>query len=338
MHKNFKIFLVSCIAFVLLSVGLKAQQAVQLTQNIFNTYYLNPGYAGHLNGIDVTATFRDQWAGFGKIKLDKDPDDPYFEYNNQMADSAKSLSPRYVMLSASMPIRFLHGGVGIIFSSDQIGLFNNNTVHLGYAFQYGFTNGSKLGVGLQLKLDNIVLRVNELIWGVEGDPIYSQMLSEGNDLMVDLNAGVFFRKPNSIFFGVSAFNLFESHGNKTLYKFKRSFNAFTGYEFAFPASPDIKIIPSALVKTDLVTFQVDVNTMISYKNKLFAGVNYRLNDAIGIMVGLAYYDFRLTYAYDIGISKMNLGGSMGSHEVVFNYFFNLDKDNSKITQRNTRYL
>ena len=65
MHKNFKIFLVSCIAFVLLSVGLKAQQAVQLTQNIFNTYYLNPGYAGHLNGIDVTATFGDQWAGFG---------------------------------------------------------------------------------------------------------------------------------------------------------------------------------------------------------------------------------------------------------------------------------
>ena len=316
--------------FLCIATGLQAQQQVELTQNLFNILSYNPGYAGHRNAISATGTFRRQWVGFGSTKEVVNSDGT--------TEKATTASPMTVIGSVDAFIRPLHGGVGLSVTNDQIGLFNNTLVNLGYAYQINFAGGGRMGIGAQVQFENIVLDQSGLIWGDEGDPIAGQMANEGNDFMVDCNFGIYYSKPNSFFGGISAYNLVATQGKSTLYKNVRSFNVHGGYEIRFPANPTFKLVPSVLVKTDLASFQVDAGVLAYFKNMFWLGANYRINDGLGIIAGMMWKDFLLGYSYDITMSKMALGGSWGSHEVVLSYSFKFERDKGKITQKNTRYL
>ncbi|MDL2227767.1 type IX secretion system membrane protein PorP/SprF [Bacteroidales bacterium OttesenSCG-928-K03] len=329
MVKNNKCLIV-IIAFLCFWVNtINAQQQKQLTQNTFNILSYNPAFAGHVEAINVSATLRSQWTGFGKI-TEKD--------ETTGATTSTSASPTLYMLNGDMYIRAIRGGIGLTISNDQIGLYNNINVNLGYAYQHEFAGGGKLGIGAQVKFDNIVLDTGGLVLGEEGDPLIGQMTSTGNDFIVDCNFGIYYSKPNSFFGGISAINLIESQGYNTLFKEKRSFNVHGGYTFRFPASPKFKITPSALIKTDFATFQVDINAIMTMENKFWFGVNYRISDGLGLIAGLMWKDFRLGYSYDIPMSKLALGNNWGSHEVVFSYSFKFEREKGRLTQKNTRYL
>ncbi|MCK9302225.1 MAG: type IX secretion system membrane protein PorP/SprF [Bacteroidales bacterium] len=325
MKKYIVVFSILCALFI----DANAQQQIQLTQNIFNILSYNPGYAGSQNSINAIGTFRNQWTGFGRTETVGE---------DGSTTKSKALSPRLYMISLDAPVRALRGGLGLTITSDKIGAFENIAVNLGYAYQRELANGGNLGIGAQVRFDNVVLNAGDLIWGDEGDPIESEMLSSGNDFIVDCNFGVFYSKPNSFFGGVSAYNLVGTQGKNTLYKEKRSFNVHGGYQYRIPSNPKIKIIPSALIKTDLSSFQVDLNALLMYKDKFWGGLNYRINDGLGILLGLVWKDFMLGYSYDITMSSMALGGSWGSHEVVLSYSFKFEREKGRTTQRNTRYL
>ncbi|MDR2084806.1 MAG: PorP/SprF family type IX secretion system membrane protein [Bacteroidales bacterium] len=329
MVKINKYFLVTIVFLCAFSGFVRAQQQRQLTQNTFNTLSYNPAYAGHRDAINFTGTFRSQWTGFGKET----------EYDEGgIKTGTTSASPMMYMISADMPIKAIAGGIGLNICGDYIGLFKNISVELGYAFQHTFSNGGKLGIGAQVKFDNIVLDTGGLNWGEPGDPLGGEMTSSGNDFMVDCNFGVYYSKPNSIFWGVSVYNIVQSQGYNTLYKEKRSFNVHGGYTFRFPANPKIKIIPSVLLKTDISSFQIDLNAIMSIQDKFWFGANYRLNDGLGVIVGITWKDFQVGYSYDIPMSRLALGGNWGSHEVVFAYSFKFEREKGRLTQKNTRYL
>ena len=92
------------------------------------------------------------------------------------------------------------------------------------------------------------------------------------------------------------------------------------------------------MKTDLSGVQVDFNGLVKYRDKFWGGVNYRFGDGLGLLFGLWWKDFKLGYSYDISTSKVSIGGSMGSHEVMLGYCFKFEFDRGLRTLRNTRYL
>lgn len=317
------------------------QQQMQLTQNYFNVMAYNPGYMGHRDAVNITGTFRNQWSGLRIPNMPTGGTDGTTGTtgtngdNTSVEDEYTSISPNAYMISGDLPIRALRGGIGLNIVSDNIGAFKNVTVNLGYAYQKVLANGGKLGIGAQLKLDNIVLDVGALVPPVD-DPLISQM--EENDFMADANFGVFYSKPNSFFGGFSVYNICETKGKSTMFQEQRSFNLHGGYQFHFLSYPTIKFTPSALIKTDLASFQVDLNAMVTVKDVYWGGLNYRLNDGLGLIFGLAWKDFFASFSYDIPMSKLIRGGNFGSFEFIVGYSFKFHSNKGKKTQKNTRYL
>ena len=347
MVKNKKYFLVVMMVLCMCARVANAQQQMQLTQYTFNTLSYNPGYAGHRYGINLTGTFRNQWTGFGKTVTEDDPNSsttggngsgllPNGQGTSTNSSTKTTAAPMMYMVSADMPIRVLKGGIGLNICGENIGLNKNIFVDLGYAYQHDFAGGGKLGIGAQVRFANLVLSIQDFIPGTEGDWLLQQM--EENDFLVDCNFGVYYSKPNSFFWGISALNLIETQGRSTMIKGVRSYNAYGGYDLRFPANPKIKLTPSILVKTDLATFQIDASAILSIQDRYWFGANYRINEGLGIILGLSFLDFQLGYSYDIPMSSLTIGGSWGSHEVVLRYSFKLEREKGKITQKNTRYL
>jgi type IX secretion system PorP/SprF family membrane protein len=106
-----------------------AQQEAQFSQYMFNTMGINPGYAGSNGAICLNTFFRQQWAGF------KDPD-------------GSSTSPQTIMFTIDAPIKFLHGGLGAVISSDKAGFEKNTNFRLAYAYRINLGSGF-LGIGVE---------------------------------------------------------------------------------------------------------------------------------------------------------------------------------------------
>jgi hypothetical protein len=82
--------------------------------------------------------------------------------------------------------------------------------------------------------------------------------------------------------------------------------------------------PAIMVKSDLVTTQLDLNVAAMYNNQLWGGVTYRVNDAFAVMAGYQLTkDLRATYSYDITTSSLS-NSSSGSHEIMMSYCFTIE--------------
>jgi len=314
------------ITFFFLLIGsftLQAQQLPQYTQYMFTKLALNPGYAGAGNGICVTGLVRQQWVGFKESSTDGEGN-----------SSSTSVAPETYMVSVHSPVKLLRGGLGATIVQDQIGYFNDIYLNLNYAYQTTLGAGD-LGIGIQLSLLNKSLDFGKLDAIDSYDPILNGKGDE-TDMYFDVGFGLYYRIPNSYYAGISVLQLLESEKKDgTQFKLKRQINLMGGYEFQFPNTPEIDVMPSLLIKTDLASTQYDLTTLLRYKNKFWGGVTYRYQDAIALIVGFDYKNFNIGYSYDINTSAI---GTTGTHEIRASYCFKIEIDKVRKIYRNTRFL
>lgn len=301
--------------------GVKAQQAPIFT-NYNNSYtYINPGFAGMSEGVNVLGLYRQQWAGFTD-------------------DSGNNIAPTTLLITGDMPIRALGGGISFSVLNDQLGYEKNTNVGLGYAYHFDL-GGSTMGLGLSLSLLNRTVDFSHLLPGQTGDPLLNQ-LGEESGMLFDLSVGAFWQIPESFYVGVSAINLLNTTGkalgdNETAASFStdRTLYLVAGYPFLFESLPAFKFIPSVNVMTNLSSAQLNVGGKVVYNDLFSLGVNYRPQESVGLTVGLTIKDFVLGYAYDINTMGYNIPGS---HEIALSYCFKLDLDRTPRDYRSVRYL
>ena len=77
-----------------------------------------------------------------------------------------------------------------------------------------------------------------------------------------------------------------------------------------------------LIRTDLVKTSFDLNVRYIWQNRFYGGINYRLVDAVGIMLGANIGPMTMGYAYDLTTNKLS-SISRGSHEIMFKYCYYL---------------
>ena len=310
------------IAFLLVTiVGVRAQQAPIFT-NYNNSYtYINPGFAGLSEGVNVLGIYRQQWAGF----TDTDGND---------------IAPTTLLVTGDMPIRALGGGISLSVLNDQLGFEKNTNVGLGYSYHIDM-GGSTMGLGLSVSLLNRTVNFGQLVTGQPGDPLVSQ-LGEESGMLFDLSVGAFWQIPESFYVGVSAINLLNTTGkalgeSQTAASFTtdRTLYFVAGYPFLFESLPAFKFIPSVNVMTNLSSAQLNAGAKVVYNDLLSLGVNYRPEESVGITVGLTIKDFVLGYAYDINTMGYNIPGS---HEIALSYCFKLDMNRTPRDYRSVRYL
>lgn len=302
--------------------GVRAQQAPIFT-NYTNSYaYINPGFAGLSEGVNLLGLYRQQWAGF----TDNDGND---------------IAPTTFLLTGDMPIRLLKGGISFSVMTDKLGFENNTNVGLGYSYHVDM-GGSTLGIGGAVTLLNRSVDFGKLTPGDSGDPLLNQLSGEQSGMLFDVNLGLFWQIPESFYIGVSGINLLNTtsrslDADETAASFTtdRTLYLVAGYPFVFETLPVFKFIPSANLMTNFSSTQINAGMKVVYNDLFSLGVNYRPQESIGLTIGLAIKDFVLGYAYDIN----TMGHSIpGSHEIALSYCFKLDIDRTPRDYRSVRYL
>lgn len=276
------------ILVMLFFAGSLAGQHSGLTSNyLFNTFAVNPAYAGQKKALDVTLVYRKQWAGF-------------------------SGTPQNISLLSSMEIKPKNLSVGLQYDNDKIGLTNTNNVKVAFAYRVKLNHKHTISFGLQPVYKRINYDFSKIITTKEGDAAFVANSPAIN--LFNSGAGVYYYS-KKIFFGISSPELVQTKNVKYF-----EFNAIGGV--IIKVKENVTLKPSFLVRQIKNSpLQFDLNITAYFNDVLGVGLAYRNKDAI-----VAYADFSVNkkfkfgYAYDYSIGALRRYNS-GTHEIMLNYFF-----------------
>jgi len=282
----------------------QAQQDVQLTQFMYDKLSINPGIAGMSNMMCATGIYRSQWAKFQG-------------------------APKTALFNFHMPVKVLGGGVGFTYYNDQLGFESNNIARLHYSYHRTIANGvGDLGIGASVGL--VSKRFNAQWVTPDGanwweDPSISA--PNASAATSDFSLGLYY-KTRKLYLGLSSTHLTQSKLTSLSIQTARHYWVMAGYRWQVPGAPQIEIRPNVLAKSDGASTQIDINTIVSFKDQFYAGVSYRVGDAIAPMAGYKWNAWSgvMSFGYSYDITTSNLQSySNGSHEVSLKYCFKIDK-------------
>lgn len=315
-----RIFYIFTAILVFVNLDFYGQQAPVFTHTYNSIMFSNPGFAGMREGICVNGIYRQQWAGFTDIDGD-------------------AVSPQDFLLTVDSPIKLLHGGIGGSIIQDKLGQQSDIVVQLDYSFHANLSIGT-LGIGVGMNLVNRSIDFTKFDPTDGNDPL----LQGGNesDMRIDASFGLFLSQPGQYYAGISVANILQSEFKKFDFNESgevpttdRTFYVTAGYNFVFPNNPQFEVEPSFFILSDLASTQYNISTIVKYNDKFWGGLNYRVQESVGVLVGMRFKDFKIGYSYDIITAQYKVGGS---HEVVLGYCFKFKGDRSKTSYKNTRYL
>jgi type IX secretion system PorP/SprF family membrane protein len=304
--------------YIIINLAAIAQQDPQFTFNKLTLLTVNPGYAGHDGQITGTMLNRYQWDGVPG-------------------------SPKTLVFSASAATELfgLNSGVGINIVSDELGFQQNIAVTADYAYRRK-TRFGDLGIGTSLGFYNMAINAEWFIpesdyhQAVEDDEDIPP--SESSQLAFDLGLGMYLRSKD-YFLGVSATHINQASillGETARTYLARHYYLSGGYNITL-SDPLFELQPAIYIKTDLAAYQADFAIDLVYNKRFSGGLNYRINDAVSILIGFEMNNgLRMGYAYDI-ITSALAGYSGGSHELFLSYSIDLGKNRNK-KYKSIRYL
>ena len=212
--------------------------------------------------------------------------------------------------------------------NDVIGYEKNVSVGFLYSWRKQLGTGM-LGSGISLGLMNKDLKPG---WtGADGselvnlsDPEIPQQ--ETNGILADVGIGLFYQNKD-YYLGLSVKHISQpsfSYEQTGRYSIPRNYNLTGGYNIR-TENEIVELLPSFFFKTDAAAYQIDLNMLVRYDNRLWGGLGYRLDDAVILLLGAELRNgIRYGYAYDMSTSALSRYNS-GSHEVYLAYSVLLGK-------------
>jgi type IX secretion system PorP/SprF family membrane protein len=307
--KNFFSFLFLVFIFNLAAFS---QQDPQYTNNMFYKLGVNPGVAGAEEAISGIILNRYQWEGFEG-------------------------APKTLVFSVEGAIDAFGapGGIGLNIVSDQLGFEKNVWINANYAYKTELSFGN-LGVGLSLGLYNKSINgeweIPEDDFGIYTQPGSDPGIPQGevSQMAFDLGWGVYLSS-NHYYLGASV-----THINQASIKFadlastylSRHYYLMGGYNIKLP-DPLFELRPSFLLKSDLASWQVDINANVVFDERFWGGISYRFQDAVALLLGMEMVNgLKFGYSFDLITSTMRWEG-WGSHEIFISYSLDLERNRNQ---------
>ena len=305
--------LVIFIFFLCISVASGvAQLNPQFSQYMEVPSAVNPASIARDEMISVFGVYRLQWVGYSGAPVD-------------------------MMFSFTMPFKIGDSkhGLGLVFLSDEIGLFKNQSVLLQYSYKLKVSSGT-LGLGLNIGFINqtfdkeavdFVGGDGEVMAGDEyhesGDPIVDAFASaELNDVAFDVSFGCEYRQED-FYVGLSVLHLNSgrfNYGSDAYELYAPRIFALSGAYKLQMRKPNWGFIPSAMLRTNFSSWQCELTGLLEYSKRVRGGISYRIGDAFVFLFGVDIINgLRLCYSYDLPTTRLIRSG--GSHEVSLRYSF-----------------
>ncbi len=283
--------------FTLLSFNLDGQMLQSSANYLNNILAFNPAYAGTQDALSATVSFRNQWVGFRG-------------------------APTSSMISGHTPLNNDKIGLGVFLERNSFGLQKETRFSGSYSYKIEFHEG-KLAMGL-----GIGATAHNIDWnGLHAsDPDDILLYDNPPSVLIPyFNFGSYYYT-RKYFVGVSVPMLFSNqsvrNSSESVSWYSGNNYFFTG-GYIFEINRQFKVLPSMLVKFHSDhSAQLDFNTQIILRDRLWLGLGYRSNS---IFVGMFQLQMnpqlRLAYSYDYDLGPIGKYSS-GSHEIVLNYVFN----------------
>jgi type IX secretion system PorP/SprF family membrane protein len=286
----------------------EAQQVPQFSQYMFNGIYINPAYAGYKDIFYGHMVYRKQWVGING-------------------------TPQTTMLSVDGALS-KGSSIGFVYTNDKIGETYSNGFMVDYAYRIQIMEGGRLSFGLSAGM--VHHGFNLANFADEDGEIDPEALNAKNVWKPGFDAGLYFDMKN-FYAGFSIMGLVANKADsKSFQVIRTDANYFLTFGGLIPLNANLKLLPSALLKTDMknpMTF--DINALLMLNDRFAIGGSYRTGvlwfsdvekntmqkDAISIITEIYVTEkIRLGMAYDFSLNKV-MSGANGSFEVSLGYYF-----------------
>ena len=301
---------------LLCSLAASAQFDAQFSQYWAVTGYYNPAYAGQTDKLAISGAYSQQLMGFTN-------------------------APKSMYLGVDMPFNFLgrKHGVGVILFSEGIGLFRNQMFGLQYSYKKQIGKG-QLGIGMEVGALNISFDPTKINLGDQtNDDAFPTASISG--MGMDAGVGAFYTHPD-YYAGVSVTHITGPTilmGENNEFKVDPTIYLTGGYNIK-TRNPLIRVQPSFLLKSDLVSTKVDLTGRLFYdynEKTFYGGLSYSPGTSVAFLVGAKIKNITVGYAYDMFTSQ--IGAGSGSHDLFFNYSTDMNfSGHSKNKHKSIRIL
>jgi len=293
----------------------EGQQVPMYSQYIMNGFLINPSFAGRDGNTSVNLTVREQWVGLAQA-----PSTYALSFQTRILRNSFISKSTTVKRKLVRPTKGGQVGIGGYIFNDNNGIMRRTGVQAAYS--YNITLGEEndeysrnLSFGLALTAYQYALNTDGLIYDKD-DPYLNNY--DRSVFIPDFNFGVSFATPK-YYLGFAMTNLLR--GSVMFSNSNNNRNSELGHYFLtggvkVPLSGYWMLEPSAFIKSSDMLFsalQLDLSSRIYYKNDYWAGISWRTNDAIILMIGLKYDRFYFAYAFDFTLTDLRQQ-SLGTHE------------------------
>ncbi len=262
-------------------------------------------------------------------------------------------APKTFLGVADMPFKLFgkRFGVGLVMQQESLGLFKNMTVGAQVAYKQKLFKGT-LSIGAQIGFIDQSFKGSEVY--IPDDDDYHQSTDDaipkqdirGNTF--DMGLGVFYSH-KWFWAGLSATHLNSpsvrlnaesgENGNEKNYEFQMGRTLYFMGGSNIPIKNTLfEVIPSVLLKSDFTFTTWEATARCRYNKFLTAGVGYRWEDAVYVVLSAEFKGFYLGYSYDYPTSAIARASS-GSHEIFAGYSLKLDlSDKNRHRHKSVRIM
>jgi type IX secretion system PorP/SprF family membrane protein len=293
-----------------------AQQVPMYSQYVMNGFLVNPSFAGRDGYTTINLTVREQWVG-----MEGSPSTYAASFQTRLLKNSYISKSTSVRKKLVKPTKGGKVGLGGYVFSDNNGIMKRTGAQAAYAYHIsmGQSGGypNDLALGLAVTGYQYTINTNGLIYDKD-DPYLNGY--DRSVFITDFNFGASFTT-SKYYAGFAMTNLLRGtliFADTSDNKRSELGNFYLTGGYKFPINSDWVLQPSAFIKSSDMMFksiQMDLTARMFYKEDYWAGISYRTNDAIIMLLGLKYDRFYFAYAFDFTLSDIRTQ-TVGTHELT----------------------
>jgi type IX secretion system PorP/SprF family membrane protein len=295
--------LIFAILFVTFSVIANGQNNYFFSHYMFNPSYYNPSWIGVDNNAFLAVNYRNQWTGYSTT----------FDGNGG--------APNTQMLTFVAPVKSkIFSGIGLNVSNDNLGSVNNFQMKLSASLLFKIKSG-EIRLGFQPELFSKTQDFNKLRFGNPADPL--NIGSSESQMRPDLSVGAFYSSNDNFYVGASVSSLLRASfdfGSDSLNNQQdRAYTLHGGTTIKL--NSDLSLLPSMILRSNLNGWTFDLSAVLMLQNKMWAGLSYRKEEAMIILLGYSFLEdlgLKAGYSFDLILANQE-AKEFSSHEIFVRF-------------------